>query len=494
MLMFSGLAQAVTFSRFNLRLNSIGVSVDSGNIKNQRMFVSLGKGFSTAKPFNPVLKYDNAGSHIFECGGIKLKSGATCHFKPVKYGNSSQVIRLFNGKTLVNTYTLVFTNLPLVEVTTTAPIVSASKVSGTIRLMSGEFNQDTGKLPMGIETQNQTTQVFNKKSFGLQLGTTNKTNKVKLLNMQADDEWILDASYADTSFARNSISMDIFNEIHPNKDKNRPKGKNAIKGHLAEAIVNGKYAGVYILNQHVGRTLLGLNALKGSVIYQANFDQWQTDIFFPYKKGDIEFNFSQTYPKTKADFTPLKSLIDFVAKSDEFNFTDNIGRRIDLASVADWYLLIKATQASDNSSKNFFLAKNAGGKFFIVPGYHNASFGLFWDGKPESASTFFATTNNNLINRLLRYPDTNFRKLLKVRWAVLKKTVFTRDKLRARFGQYHAQLARGGALSRNKSKWPQPGTAGDNKGISNPKLSTTTYIDNFLKVRLPAMNNYINSL
>lgn len=493
-LMFSGGAQAVSFGRFNVRLDGIGIGVDSSDAKKPRMFVSLGKGFSAAKSFNPVFRYDNAGSYIFECGGVKLKSGATCHFKPTKYGNSSQVIRLYNRQTLVNTYQIVFTNLPVIDITTAAAIVNTPKTRGTLRLMSGEFKQDTGKLPMGIDIHGQSSQLYSKKSYGYQFGTATKNKKVKLLNMSADDDWILDASYTDTTFARNRVSLDIFNEIHPNTDRTRPKGQSAIKGHLAEAIVNGKYAGVYVLNQHVGSTLLDLKSTKDSVIYKADFAQWKKDLFFPYKKGDIEFNFSQVYPKSKANFAPLKSLVDFVANSDEYTFTDNIARYIDLNSVADWYLLAKATQASDNTAKNFFLAKNAGGKFFIVPWDHNATFGLFWDGKAEPASTFFATIDNNLINRLIKYPDTNFRRLLKLRWAVLKKTVFTKDKLLARFGRYHAQLAQGGAQARNAALWPQPGTVGVNKGISNPKLSTPKYIGDFLSVRLPAMNNYINSL
>jgi hypothetical protein len=496
-MLFSGLAQAVTFNRFNFRLDGIGISVDSGNVKHERMFVSLGKGYAKAKPFNPIVRYDNAGSYSFECGGVKVKNGAICHFKPVKYGDSTQVIKLYKGRTVTNTYNLVFTNLPVIDVTTTGPIVDTPKVSGSLRLMSGEFKQDTGRLPIGIEVRGQTTQVFAKKSWGFQFGTAKSSRKVKLLSMKADDEWILDASYVDTSFARNRISMDIYNEIHANRDKTRPGGQNAIKGHLAEAIVNGKYAGVYVLNQHVGRTLLGLKPAKGSVLYKADFAYWKNGkagLFFPYNKGDIEFNFSQAYPKTKADFTPLKSLIDFVANTDEYTFTDNIASRIDLASVADWYLLTKATQATDNTAKNFFLAKNVGGKFFIVPWDHNATFGLFWNGTAELSSTFFATVDNNLINRLIKYPDTGFRTLLKSRWAVLKKTIFTKDKLEARFGRYRSQLAQGGAMVRNKKKWPQPGTVGANKGISNPQLSTTTYIDKFLKIRLPAMNGYINSL
>ena len=481
---FSGLAQAVSLNRFNLTLNGIGVSLDSSNAKKQRLFIPLGRGYGSAKSFSPVVRYTNAGNYVFECGGVKLKSGATCRFGAVKYGDSNKVIRLFKGRAVANTYQLVFTNLPVVTVDTNSPIVDIPKVRGTFRLTSGEFRQDTGNLPMGIEIEDSSALIYKKRSYEYQLA-----KKTRLLDMPADSEWSLEASYTDTSFARNKLSMEVFNEIHPNKDRSRGRGSNAIKGRLAEVIINDNYAGVYVLNQQVNPGLLGLKAAKGTFIYKANYSQWQTNLFYPYKKGQVELNFSQEYPKTKADFAPLKGFIDFVAKSNEYDFTDYIGNRIDLTSVADWYLLVKATQASDNTAKNFYLAKNAGGRFFVVPWNHTASFGLFWDGKREPASEFFATVDNNLINRLIKYPDTNFRSLLKSRWALLKKTVFTREKLLARFGRHRTLLVQGGAQNRNKAKWPQP-----NRGVSDPRLSTTRYIDNFLKVRLPAMNAYINSL
>ncbi|WP_394754514.1 CotH kinase family protein [Crenothrix sp.] len=506
-LLFSGSAlSAVNPVRFNIRLNDIGIGVDGTDVNNRRLFVSLGTGFSTAKAFDPTVKFDNPGTYSIECGGVKIKkSGDICHFKPVKYGDSTQVIKVYKGSatTPVDTYTVVFSNLPIAQITTDAAIVNTPKVRGDFRLMSGEFNQDITS-PMGIEFRGQTTQEFPKKSYGFQLGTAAKSTKVKLLDLAEGDDWILDASYADNTFARNNIGMDIFNEIHPNKDKSRANGQNAIKGRLAEAIVNGKYAGIYILNQHVGPTLLGLKLEKGSVIYKADFAQWKTDLFFPYKKGDIEFNFSQVYPKTKADFTPLKSLIDFVVTSAQFPFTDNIENRIDLTSLADWYLLTRVTQASDNSSKNFFLAKNAGGDFFIVPWDHNATFGMFWDGSKENTRTDFLTPDNNLIVKLLKYPESNFNAILQERWNVLKNTVFLKKNLLARFSKVKSQLVRGGALSREQATW-KPTTVTTtivvNKKpvkvsykVPDYNLSTPTYIDKFLSVRIPAMNAYINSL
>ena len=500
-LLFSGGAHALSPARFNIKLDGIGLGAENKDV-HRRLFVSLGSGYGAAKTYNPKFTYENGGIYSFACDGVKVsKSGDLCRFKPVKYGDTTHTIKLFKSGQLLDTYDIVFTNLPVVQIVTDANIVDTPKVNGTFRLMSGAFKQDTGDLPMGVEWRGQTTQDFDKKSMGVGLGkNAGKTPvKTKLLDLGLGDDWILDASYADTSFARNNICMDLYNEIHPNKDPKRPNGKNAIDGHMTEAVVNGKYMGVFILNQHVGPTLLGLPHDKNTLIYKADYDVWLKDLFYPYKKGDIEFNFSQSYPKTKADYTPLKALIDFVANSSNVAFADNIASKIDLNSVADWYLLSKAVQASDNDTKNFFLVKTPNMKWTIIPWDYNATFGMFWDGKAEAVSTFIPTPGNNLINRLIANSDlgTDFNTILKSRWSVLKPKYFTKDKLLARFATYRSELVRGGADKRNAALWPQPGTGktpGQPKGISNPTLSTTKYIDTFLKTRLAAMDDYINNL
>jgi CotH kinase protein len=503
-LIFSGSAQALNPIRFDLQLNGIGVGVDSAtDVNNKKLYYSLGKGFSVKTPFSPILKYSNAGNYRFFCNGIKVNSGSPCSLGPIKYGDT-QTIKLYNGSTLTETYTLVFTNLPVIQVNASGPLFTKPKIPGDFRLMSGELTQDTGKLVSGVDLHGQTTLVFDKKSKGINFP---KNKKIALLDMAAGDDWILDASYADTTFARNNLQMDIFNEIHK-KDPTRPTAKHAIQGRITEVIFNGKYDGVYILNQHVGPTLLNLKPVVGTNIYKFDYAIWKTNLFFPYTKGNIEFNISQSYP-SKINYTPIKNLIDFVIASDEFAFTDSIMNRIDLDSLADWYLMSQAFQDDDNSSKNFYLAQNPGKPFFIVPWDTGSSFGIYWDGSKQPVTNFFEPNDNNLIVRLLKYPDTGFNDRLKKRWAILKNTVFLQKNVLARFAKINSQLTQGSPLSnplaRDLNKWKRPVTIKTPRIINNkvvyvpiqvglPETRTPKYITDFLKVRLPALNTYINNL
>ncbi|SJM91323.1 CotH kinase family protein [Crenothrix polyspora] len=541
-LLLTGVAYAASLVPFNLQMNDVGVGIDGRNTTKPRLFVSLDKGFSKAKPFDPVLKYNRIGGYVFECGGVKVKSGEICHFKPLKYGDSSQVISLYKGAVLDSTYTVVFTNLPVIELRTAKAIVDNPKVQGTLRLMSAEFKQDTGLLPMGIETAGQTSQNYKEKPYGVQLGTStagwNVAKNYPLLDMPSRDDWRLDPAYRDTTKARNRVVADLYRTI-ANQDKNRPKAAASIKGQSIELILNGVYQGIYVLEEKVDRALLDLkkvNVLKAangqpdwaavdfskpenfSVLYKADYEDWNTPdgslpvdagtdfvgptstLFAAYTPGEIERNFSVVYPKTTGtpQYAPLIDLIDFVVNSDDVSFTQEIGTRIDLKSLANWWLLVQLSQGNDNIGKNFFIARNAGPtpvdrKFFVVPWDGDATFGMLWNGKPEAPSSYFDVSSNNLIRRLLENPGTGFSALLKSQWNGFRQGVdapFTEAKILARFASYESQLTLGGAKLRDAEKWPKPDTA----GVGNPKIATARYIGNFLKLRLPAMDSYISKL
>jgi hypothetical protein len=508
-IIFSGSAQAfdARWGRFKLSLDGVTCGVDRGDLvngigKNKRILCPLGTGFATPKAYSPVLKYNFASQFTFDLEGEKVKSGAIHKFKPIKYG-STQPISLYSaaGK-LIETYTLVFTNLPVIEISF-GTLVNGAKVPGTIQLMSGEFpaQNTTAPLNMSIDVHGQTSAVYPKKSYNV------KTSKnIQYLDLRNNNDWILSAEYQDPTFSRNIVSHGIFTDMYKSRSKNPaviPKaGKATIQGRYAEVIANKAYAGIYLLEEKVDRTLLDLN-LKTSVQYKADYSVDKNapggSVFFT--STGLKLNFSQQYPKV-VNYTPLQKLVDFVATSTNQAFVSGIKSRVDLASFADWYLLVMATQAKDNINKNFFLANDntTTGKFFIVPWDHNASFGMGWDGAATPAEpTVFAVTTNNLIKRLIENPQIGFNTMLIDRWTALRDTVFAKDKILARFNKNIKQLDAGGAKIRNNTLWPAthlPKTTQipNPPLVPNPKIGTIAYISTFLDKRLNDMDRYIDNL
>jgi hypothetical protein len=130
-LLFSGLAQAVIrVSSLDLKINNIGVGVETG--KNKRVLVPLGVGFSTKKPFDALLTYKRNTTYTVGFGSTKVNNNTKYHFAALKYGDSVP-LSFYNkasGK-LEDSYTLVFTNLPVIQLTSTAAIPDTPKIQGS---------------------------------------------------------------------------------------------------------------------------------------------------------------------------------------------------------------------------------------------------------------------------------------------------------------------------------------------------------------------------
>lgn len=409
--------------------------------------------------------------------------------------------------------------LPQIDLTASL-IVDEPKNPGTFHLTSGEYSQDTGVLDMGIEFRGSTSQIFDKKSFSLELvKADDPTDELKLvlLDLRKDGDWILDASYRDTSFVRNIIGHDIFNDMRPyaHIDENGDqKGQATIRGHLTEVSLNGQYHGVYVLSEKVDRKLLGLKKItvptdaagnelfnqidftdpdNGSVLYKAD-SNFATLDFVDTARVDFE----QKYPDIDdvARWEPLENLINFITLSSDAEFISQVGNIIDIDSAVDFWLMTSVIANTDSLKKNYYLARSGPGKFFFVPWDNDASFGMWWNGERIDWSfAYWNADENALIRRLTNLPQTGFNAKLKQRWNQLRNTLFTEQALTARFDEYHAKLdardATGeSARERNRARWPDSG----GQGVNNPEIGTTAYISIWIQDRLAFLDAQINSL
>lgn len=481
----------------DLRLNGIGIGVES---QHKNLFVPLGKGFDHPTDYVAKLTYQHANvGYRFAINGNIINPGEQYRFSGIRYGTTLTVQRYLNNA-LQDSYNLIFTNLPVLQLQATR-IIDDPKSPGTFRLMSQAFKQDTGIRNMGIELHGHDSQTYIKKPYSVEIGSAtdwkNGTD-IQLLDLNKDNDWILDAVYIDTSFYRNLISQDIFRAIHPNAyidQQGKAKGQSSLKGHLVEVIKNGNYEGVYALNEQPSRKMYDLQKIKvpvdakgaeqwgkvdfnnpdnGSVAYKANL---YDDVFFDAKS--VTANFKQIYPKPKdaKRWEPLTNFANFVATADDAKFTADIGKWIDLDSVADWWALVLASHGEDNINHNFILIKSGSGKFFMVPWDHDGTFGVNWFA--------FQPETNNLIKRLTSLPATGFNNKLKIHWKKLRTTELSQAKMVGRFKTYFNESDKGGARARNDRRWTSRGTQ---------DIDTLGYINSFLAGWLPKADAYVDKL
>lgn len=493
-----------------LTLNGRTVGIDSAN---NRLLFSLADGFDSAQTWSVTSSYNASTPYTLKIANQTLSNESPLSFDNIKYGSTLKVER-FEAGALIDEFTLVLSNLPIIQLTADL-ITDEPKRQGTFQLSSGHFGENTVTMNMGIETRGATSQAYPKKSFSLQIGKDDDWSdelKLKLLDMRKDGDWILDAAYRDTTFVRNLVNHNIFREIHPYVyiDAGEQKGQPSIRGELVEVILNGAYYGVYVLSEKVDRKLLDLSKVdvaedadgnelwnevdfndpkNGSTIYKAQFMEAAFLDINNYRIG-----YEQKYPDPDDEavrWEPLDDLAELIINSNDADFTAQVGTVFDMDSLVDFWALVLASHAEDNTQKNFYFSRNEGGKFALTTWDFDATFGMFWDGSAtDSVTWFFPKEENKLIDRLMSLPATGFNAKLKARWTELRASSFTADALAARFQQYIDQANLSGAGSRNAVRWPESGGV----GAGDPRLGTSEYIRTLLQTRLDFVDQRISQL
>ncbi len=498
----------------DLTLNGIAPISDDHQ---DRLFYSIGAGYETTKSHKAKIEYDTSQGYAigFNNGPIVAK-GTDYEFGDMTCGNTVS-IQMYHGGVLQRSYDLIFSNMPVIMLK--APtITNESKRPGTFHLASLEYEQNTEGLNMGLEYHGQTSLVYPKKPYGIEFtksSTLDESKNVSLLDMRKDDDWILDPAYRDTTFVRNLVCHDLWldmrNFAFVDKEDNI-RGQPTIKGMLTEVIQDNQYQGIYVLEEKVDRKLLDLtkidvpknevgdelwdevdfsNPANGSVLYKADID---ATMEYP---DDVANNFDQKYPK-KSDiehYGPLEELVDFVANGSNAEFIADIGNRVDIDNVVDFWLLTVVSGSTDTLRKNYFLSRSEDQKFFMIPWDMDATFAMWWDGSEEASVDKWPASQNMMIRRLIELTETGFNTKMKARWNELKTTLFSKDSIMARFEVYSAQLRPitddlNNAFERNKDRWPDSG----GEGSDTPELGTTAYIRDWYQRRLIFLDDKISNL
>jgi hypothetical protein len=503
---------------FGLKINGVDVAVDSFN---NRLFMSLADGYDHPQMLKAVVEYEPCNVGLGFDNGAAVASGATIELYNIRYGSTILVDLYSSGADGMasESYEMVFTNLPVIELDAEL-IVDEPKYPGTFKLTSPLFDQYTGTMSMGIEIRGGSSQAYEKKSYSIELvedDDPEDERKLALLDLRKDGDWILDATYRDTSFVRNIISMDIYNDMRPYAyiDANgNEQGQAAIRGNLVEVILNGRYNGVYILEEKVDRKLLDLEKVdvpkdaegndlwnevdfdkpeNGTVLYKAS----SNNATLYYISDNVKYDFEQKYPKERdiEHYGPLLDLIIFLNDSSDEQFVKRVKDGfIDLDSAVDFWIMTNLTQNRDTLKKNYYIARNMKQQWFFAPWDNDSTFGMNWNGAPFESATWWSPNTNKLIQLLVANPETGFNSLVKQRWLDLRETIFRTEKLTARFVKYRAGYVpspsvRENAQDRNFMRWPESG----GEGASNPELGSITYIKDWIERRIAFLDDKIKS-
>jgi spore coat protein CotH len=341
----------------------------------------------------------------------------------------------------------VASNLPIVYLDSTSPIVSELKNPCFVRLAApaGANPGETGRLAGVARIHGASSQMYPKKSFAITL-----EKPVGLLGMRETAHWVLNAAYVDRSMMRHKLSYDLFRAL------SGPDGKRyAAASRFVEVYRNGKYHGAYLLIERVDAAMLELqrfqtNDLSHAVIYKA------IDHGADFSRPDhAAYEQREPDPLVKVYWKPLDQFNRFVsgaADGDFFHPTRGISTRLDIGNTIDFHLLLLLTSNMDGYDKNLIIVRDAPKtnaplqRFFFVPWDYDATFGRNWNALPVETTAWLS---NYLLERLLEDPE--YRQRFAARWRQLREREFSVKQILRMIDDNARTL--GDAVRRNEARW-----------------------------------------
>ncbi len=331
----------------------------------------------------------------------------------------------------------------------------------------------------GIEIRGQSSQMFPKMSYSIELRKDNVADSsVSLLGMPAESDWVLYAPYSDKSMMRNALTFHLGSKMGAWQPRYR----------FCEVYLNGEYSGVYMLMESIKRDSNRVNISKlkadeisgddltGGYIIKADktADLSKDEYFqiFPsihYLKS-TNYKFTYVYPKYD-EIVPeqrnyvIKYLTDTENSINSNSFSDlqnGFRKYIDVKSFIDFQIIQEITNNVDGYRFSAFFYKDKdskGGKLRAGPLW---DFDLCYGN--EDYTDFNLQTNIWLYSKFTdeyggrmhwwarMMQDNSYRSVFITRWKELRKGPFSNDSVMAFLDNTVGSL--GESIGRNFEKWP----------------------------------------
>jgi hypothetical protein len=378
------------------------------------------------------------------------------------------------------------TNLPIISINTNGkPIGDNVKIPGKMGIVfneNGKRNHLTDSFNnynnfIDISIHGSSSRLYPKKSYRFQTiqdASHKEGIKARLLDLHADKDWILEASYNDKSLLRDKLLFDIF----------RKMGHYSIECRFVEVILNNHYQGVYILEEKIkqGKNRVPISKIKprdvagdsltGGYIFCLNRPKpgnfgWSSK--YPSNaSGDSANYFQCIYPDGKVivqkqkDY--IKGLVDQFENAlmkEDFNDPKNGYRKwIDVGSFIDNMILNEVAKNPDAYRLSTYFYKDRdskNSKIIMGPVWDfdiSCGGSKYNDGRDGTGWQYLYPTSVNFIpfwwKRLMEDPE--FSKELYLRYKYLRKTVLDLNAIYKMIDSDAAVLEE--AQQRNFKMWP----------------------------------------
>lgn len=368
-------------------------------------------------------------------------------------------------------YKIYFTNIPIVKITA-EDIIQAAEKPGSAQILDTLGNKTD--LNIAIKIRGASSASFPKKSYRIQNHNEfGEEEDISLFGMRNDEKWLMLAMYNEWLKLNNKVSHDLWREMHTLYYQDQePNAHSSLRGVYVEAFVNDSYNGVYFFTENTDRKQLKLKKEKNGEtrgeLYKA-FDVGNTGYTqLPWKSanGAKEWGgWEAKYPKNDLiNWSNLYDFTNFAMNSSDNDFKQNIGEKIKLDNLSDYYIFINVIKAYDNTAKNNFIAKYKKDEpYFYIPWDLDGTLGygasaLRMTGYYDIIKLLYNNNQssynlNRLFDRLIKLDVDSFRHNTALRWFELRQNHLSLSNLHQKVDQEYNLLQKNNVYERDYARW-----------------------------------------
>ena len=379
-------------------------------------------------------------------------------------------------KTGMGNATLQESNLPVVVVNTNQDIRVDARIVGHMGIIwnkgfeknsvSEPYNDYDGRI--AIEYRGHSSLGFPKKSYRLETQDQDGMNlNTRILDMPADDDWILYAPYSDKTLMRNFLVYTLAAEINDYAPRVR----------FCELIVNDEYKGVYVMTEKIKEhndrvDIAELTAqdteepeITGGYLFRKDWTESGDNLLYlNYSQLNLIVNEPRQEEITARQQDWLTGHLN--AFDEQLHTTGEYADYVDVTSFAENFILVEFAKNIDGYRLSTYFHKDRGKKIKAGPVWdYNLSLGNadYNDGWDPEGWYYPLITEHQLFWFKEMIADTSFMDSTLARWKQLRKGPLSLHHIYSLMDHWSMQLS--DAQRRNFSKydilgryvWPNPG-------------------------------------
>ncbi len=412
----------------------------------------------------------------------------------------------------LNKYTIKFTGLPIMTVTTKEP---AEDPSNPI----GEDDVDC-ILTMYEPTSASGTPVYQvsdaylherggstidagylKKGYRINLRYTNengekKNNHLSFCGLRTEDDWIIIPLYTEDTKIREKFCIDTWEMF--GLENNDYDMDNGTRMEYIELIVNGTYWGMVGLVEPIDGKQLNMSA--GDVLVKIHsWTKPKADILRTLGNTVLYVDYSAAlaeqetmdikYPSdvTQESWDVMATFMEYVYESTPQRMVRDIGSWIDLGNAVDHWLFTNFICAGDNVWKNLYISFKKDGdiyKIHLTPWDFDLTFGEKWDSEQylhwrHDSGVLDDIYQFEYAKRVIEYTEGG-KAACYDRWQELRADVLKEENIMQRVDEIHSFMMSTGAYLRDLERWPEGGHTED-----------LTFLKEMITLRLEYLDAYI---